>query len=63
MQSMQRSFGKLLHKSPGDNARVAALFNDYEDADKLLAKVGRDQFRAGTSLDATNIDNISLPDH
>ncbi|KAI1761993.1 hypothetical protein GGR53DRAFT_503410 [Hypoxylon sp. FL1150] len=39
MQSMQRSFGKLLHKSPGDNARVAALFNDYEDADKLLAKI------------------------
>ncbi|XXH05791.1 hypothetical protein Hte_012229 [Hypoxylon texense] len=39
MQSMQRQFGKLMHKSPGDNARVAALFNDYEDADKLLAKI------------------------
>ncbi|KAI1771648.1 hypothetical protein F4818DRAFT_444976 [Hypoxylon cercidicola] len=39
MQSMQRQFGQLLRKSPGDNARVAALFNDYEDADKLLAKI------------------------
>ncbi|KAI2604955.1 uncharacterized protein GGS25DRAFT_502744 [Hypoxylon fragiforme] len=39
MQSMQRQFGKLLHKSPGDNARVAVLFNDYEDADRILAKI------------------------
>ncbi|KAI0012014.1 hypothetical protein F4779DRAFT_570039 [Xylariaceae sp. FL0662B] len=39
MQSMQRSFGKLLHKSPGDNAKVAVLLNDYEDADRVLAKL------------------------
>ncbi|KAI0384558.1 hypothetical protein F5Y04DRAFT_232144 [Hypomontagnella monticulosa] len=39
MQSMQRQFGKLLHKSPGDNAKVAVLLNDYEDADRLLAKI------------------------
>lgn len=39
MQSMQRQFGKLLHKSPGDNAKVAVLLNDYEDADKVLVKV------------------------
>ncbi|KAI2619701.1 hypothetical protein GGR54DRAFT_126093 [Hypoxylon sp. NC1633] len=39
MQSMQRQFGKLLHKSPGDNARVAVLLNDYEDADRVLAKI------------------------
>ncbi|KAL7621213.1 hypothetical protein AAE478_008530 [Parahypoxylon ruwenzoriense] len=39
MQSMQRQFGRLLHKSPGDNARVAVLLNDYEDADRVLAKI------------------------
>ncbi|RYP70468.1 hypothetical protein DL769_004957 [Monosporascus sp. CRB-8-3] len=39
MQSMQRQFGKLLHKSPGDNARVAVLLSDYEDADRVLAKI------------------------
>lgn len=39
MQSMQRSFGKLLSKGPGDNAKVSALVYDYEDVDKVLAKV------------------------
>ncbi|KAI1417169.1 hypothetical protein F5Y13DRAFT_81253 [Hypoxylon sp. FL1857] len=39
MQSMQRQFGKLLHKSPGDNAKVAVMLNDYEDADRVLAKI------------------------
>ncbi|RYP32158.1 hypothetical protein DL767_005394 [Monosporascus sp. MG133] len=39
MQSMQRQFGKLLHKSPGDNAKVAMLLSDYEDADRVLAKI------------------------
>ena len=39
MQSMQRQFGKLWNKGPGDNAKVSVLLNDYEDADKVLAKV------------------------
>lgn len=39
MQSMQRKFGKLLNKGPGDNAKVSVLLNDYEDADRVLAKV------------------------
>lgn len=39
MQSMQRQFGKLWSKGPGDNAKVSVLLNDYEDADKVLAKV------------------------
>ena len=39
MQSMQRQFGKLRHKGAGDNAKVAMLLNDYEDADRVLAKV------------------------
>lgn len=39
MQSVQRKFGKLLSKGPGDNAKVSVLLNDYEDADRVLAKV------------------------
>ncbi|KAI1819079.1 hypothetical protein F4861DRAFT_188892 [Xylaria intraflava] len=39
MQSMQRQFGRMLHKSPGDNAKVAVLFSDYEDVDRVLAKI------------------------
>lgn len=39
MQSMQRQFGKLMNRGPGDNAKVSVLLNDYEDADQLLARV------------------------
>lgn len=39
MQVVQRKFGKLLNKGPGDNAKVSVLLNDYEDADRVLAKV------------------------
>ncbi|KAL0937862.1 sh3 domain signaling protein [Colletotrichum truncatum] len=39
MQSMQKQFGKLMSKSPGDNAKVAAILHDYEDADKLLGQI------------------------
>lgn len=39
MQSVQRSFGKLWSKGPGDNAKVSVLLNDYEDADNVLAQV------------------------
>ncbi|KAI0600699.1 SH3 domain-containing protein [Biscogniauxia sp. FL1348] len=39
MQSMQRQFGRMLHKSPGDNAKVAVILSDYEDADRILAKI------------------------
>ncbi len=28
MQSVQRQFGRMLHKSPGDNAKVAVLLTD-----------------------------------
>ncbi|KAJ4298412.1 hypothetical protein N0V88_003442 [Collariella sp. IMI 366227] len=38
MQSMQRQFGRLLTKGPGDNAKISAILNDYEDVDKVLAK-------------------------
>ncbi|GAP89930.1 putative SH3 domain signaling protein [Rosellinia necatrix] len=39
MQSMQRQFGRMLHKGPGDNAKVAVLLTDYEDVDRVLAKI------------------------
>ncbi|EON97038.1 putative sh3 domain signaling protein [Phaeoacremonium minimum UCRPA7] len=39
MQSMQRQFGKLMNRGPGDNAKVSVLLNDYEDADRLLARI------------------------
>ncbi|KAK3298129.1 uncharacterized protein B0H64DRAFT_438625 [Chaetomium fimeti] len=39
MQSMQRQFGKLLNKGPGENAKVAVLLNDYEDADHVLSQI------------------------
>ncbi|KAI1339241.1 hypothetical protein F5Y15DRAFT_383573 [Xylariaceae sp. FL0016] len=39
MQSMQRQFGRMLHKGPGDNAKVAVILSDYEDADKVLAQI------------------------
>ncbi|KAK1758322.1 protein hob1 [Echria macrotheca] len=39
MQSMQKSFGRLLRKGPGDNAKVSMLLNEYEDADKVLAQI------------------------
>ncbi|KAH8197980.1 hypothetical protein TruAng_007844 [Truncatella angustata] len=39
MQAVQRQFGKLTHKAPGDNAKVSAVLNDYEDADNVLAKI------------------------
>lgn len=38
MQSVQRKFGRLLSKNPGDNAKVSVLLNDYEDADRILAR-------------------------
>lgn len=43
MQSMTRpvtrKVGKLMGRGPGDNAKVSVLLNDYEDADRVLAKV------------------------
>jgi hypothetical protein len=39
MQSVQRKFGKMMSKNPGDNTRVSVLLKDYEDADQVLGKV------------------------
>ncbi len=47
MQSVQRQFGKLPNKGPGDNAKVSVILTDYEDADKVLAKVSK--CRAGAA--------------
>jgi amphiphysin len=40
MNTMHRQIGKLRKKGPGDNANVSVLLSDYDDADKMLAKVG-----------------------
>jgi hypothetical protein len=39
MQSMQRSFGKLLNRGPGDNAKVSILLKEYDDTEQVLEKV------------------------
>lgn len=39
MQSMQRSIGRMIQKSPGDNAKTAVLLKDYDDAEQLLTRV------------------------
>ncbi len=38
MQSMQRQFGKMLTRS-ADDASVAMLIQDFDDADKMLGTV------------------------
>jgi len=45
MKSLQRQYGKVLKKGPGDKANVAVLLTDYEDADKMLTKVDTCQSR------------------
>jgi hypothetical protein len=44
---MQRQFGKILNKGPGENAKVAVLLNDYEDADHVLSQVGNSRLTHG----------------
>jgi hypothetical protein len=38
MQNMQRRFGKLLPRS-ADESQVAVLLSEFEDAEKMLARV------------------------
>ena len=38
MQSVQRRFGKLLPRT-ADESQVAVLLKDFDDADRMLAKV------------------------
>ncbi|KAL2758608.1 hypothetical protein ACRALDRAFT_1068881 [Sodiomyces alcalophilus JCM 7366] len=39
MDRMQRSFTKLMSKGPGDNAKVALILKEYEDANQFLGKI------------------------
>lgn len=39
MQSVSRSWGKLMNKGPGDNAKVSLMLSDFEDAEQILAKI------------------------
>jgi len=36
---MQRSIGRMVQKSPGDNAKTAVLLKDYDDAEQLLTRL------------------------
>jgi hypothetical protein len=47
---MQRQFGKLWNRGPGENAKVSVLLNDYEDADKVLAQVRFSRLEANAAL-------------
>lgn len=40
MNTMHRQIGRLRKKGPGDTANVSVLLSDYDDADKMLTKVG-----------------------
>ncbi|KAH8816839.1 hypothetical protein F5884DRAFT_236504 [Xylogone sp. PMI_703] len=39
MNTVHRQFGKLMSKGAGDSAKVSALLNDFEEADKCLTKI------------------------
>ncbi|ROT37513.1 SH3 domain signaling protein [Sodiomyces alkalinus F11] len=39
MDRMQRSFTKLMNKAPGDNAKVALILKEYDDAIQFLGKI------------------------
>ncbi|KAH6688948.1 SH3 domain signaling protein [Plectosphaerella plurivora] len=39
MDKMSRSFGRLLHRGPGNNAKVSAILKDFEDASDILQKI------------------------
>ncbi len=43
MQSVHRSFGKLLTRS-ADESQVSILLKDFEDADRMLTKVSISTF-------------------
>jgi amphiphysin len=54
MNSMQRQFGKLIHKGGGDDAKVSVLLQDFEEADKMLAKVFVPRIRNRLGLISTD---------
>lgn len=39
MERINKKFGRMMSKGPGDNAKVAIMLKEYDDADKMLAKV------------------------
>lgn len=39
MQSMQRQFGKIVSKVPGDDAKVSVLLQDFTNVDEVLTSV------------------------
>lgn len=41
MQNMTRRFGRITTKSSANDSQIAVLLKDFDDADMLLGKVGR----------------------
>ncbi|KAM0325049.1 hypothetical protein ACHAQA_007586 [Verticillium albo-atrum] len=39
MDRINKKFGRMMSKGPGDNAKVSVMLKDYDDADKMLAKL------------------------
>ncbi|CRK21479.1 hypothetical protein BN1708_013136, partial [Verticillium longisporum] len=39
MERINKKFGRMMSKGPGDNAKVAIMLKEYDDADKMLAKI------------------------
>ena len=50
MQRVQRRFGRLLPRT-ADESQVALLLKDFEDADKMLERVGIDMSGIATIAD------------
>jgi len=61
MQSVQRRFGKLLPRT-ADEAQVGVLLKDFDDADKMLAKVPLPYLNVGTQeLTLLNLSSLLTP--
>ena len=58
MQSVQRRFGKLLPRT-ADESQVAVLLKDFDDADKMLAKVTILCFSHGSSVTLPRLINAT----
>lgn len=39
MQSIQRQYGRVMHRGAEDDAKVTVLINDYNNSDQALASV------------------------
>jgi hypothetical protein len=62
MQSVQRHFGKFGRRS-ADETQVSVLLKDFEEADKLLTKVGVTSSVTDRVTDGYGPRSLTLPKH